>query len=323
MNILITGGLGYIGGRVARFLKDKVPATTIYLATNTQREYTPDWAHDCMIVSCDVCHCDAIEKCLAGKDIDCIIHLAALNEIDSIENPMLATQVNVEGTRKLLKYASQFGVKKCIYFSTFHVYDKKETGVICENTPTHSVHPYAVTHREAEDVVNYYRDYHRMQTAICRLSNSYGYPMHADVNRWSLVFNDLCRQAVTSDKIILKSSGRQHRDFISLYDVSRAVYHLLFTIPDSWGDGLYNLAGECSMAIIEVAEKIAEIYKETYGKEFDGIKIAQQSEEEHMFLPINISVEKLKRSGFILKGCMELEIKRTLDLCQYFIDIEY
>ena len=67
---------------------------------------------------------------------------------------------------------------------------------------------------------------------IIRLSNSYGAPISKDVNRWTLVVNDLCRQAITNRELKLKSSGEQHRDFIPISDALSAV-NLLMKIPSN------------------------------------------------------------------------------------------
>ena len=143
--------------------------------------------------------------------------------------------------------------------------------------------------------------------------------MDKDINRWTLVFNDLCRQAVTSCRIVLKSSGKQHRDFISLYDVARAVYHFLFAVPDKWGDGLYNLGGNCSMSILDVAEKISDVYRNKYNKEMQEIKTGQDGSSSITREPVKYSVEKIAGTGFTLKGNMISEIEKTMELCEEFI----
>ena len=98
-----------------------------------------------------------------------------------------------------------------------------------------------------------------MVTLVLRLANGYGYPMHKEVSRWSLVFNDFCKQAVVNKKIVLKTPGDQHRDFISLQDVASAVCYFIFKIPDEWEDGLYNLGGNCVMTILEAAHKGSDV----------------------------------------------------------------
>ncbi len=316
--ILITGGLGYVGGRVANYLKEKEPYTHILLTTRKKNRILPQWTEKFSILEMDVLDESSIANCLKGKEIDIIIHLAALNEIDSMKDPKSALEVNTKGTHGLLDLAHKMGIKNFIYFSTFHVYGNVLDPVVREETPTRPFHPYAITHRAAEDYVNYFKHYYGMRTLIFRLSNGYGYPMHKEVNRWTLVFNDLCKQAVTEGKILLRSSGRQYRDFISLHDVARAVHHFIFNIPNRWGDGLYNLGGNCSMSILEVAQKISDIYKLKYKREIK-IKTKQDDNSSIIPKPIKYDIEKLMGTGFNLKEDMFYEINKTLDLCKEFI----
>ena len=320
MNILITGGLGYIGGRVANYLREKELNARIFLATRDRNRALPSWTNKFTVLQMNLFDEDSIANCLENRGIDVIIHLAALNEIDSIKDPELALEVNTQGTYKLLSVANADRINRFVYFSTFHVYGEKPGSVITEETPTRPFHPYAITHRAAEDFVAFFNRYHKMKTLIFRLSNGYGYPMDMDINRWTLIFNDLCKQAVTSGRIVLKSSGKQYRDFISLHDVARAVYHFLFAVPDKWGDGLYNLGGDCSMSILEVAKRISNVYRTKYSKNILEIKTGQDDSDSITSKPVNYSVEKIAETGFTLKGDMISEIERTMHVCERFVE---
>ena len=141
--------------------------------------------------------------------------------------------------------------------------------------------------------------------------------MDSAINRWTLGFNDLCRQAIASDKMILKSSGKQHRDFISLYDVATAVEHFLFKIPDKWEDGLFNLGGESSFSISDVARRIARIFEKKYGKSIPIEITGKDNGEIHS--PVHFNIDKLKNTGFQLAGNIEGEIEKTLSLCENII----
>lgn len=320
-NILITGGLGYLGGRIASFIKGKKPDTNIFLTTRNKNMGLSSWTGNFTVLQMNLLDEASIDECFKGKDIDLIIHLAALDEINSMKDPELAIEVNTKGTYRLLKAAETNRVNNFIYFSTFHVYGKTSDSIITEETHTKPFHPYAITHRAAEDFVTFFNHYHGMKTLIFRLSNGYGYPMNKNINRWTLVFNDLCKQAVTSGRIILKSSGKQHRDFISLHDISEAVYHFLFIAPDKWGDGLYNLGGDCSMSILNVAEKISNVYKTKYKREILEIKTGQIENGSINLEPVKYSIEKLKKSGFNLNKDMDQEILKTMEVCEEFINV--
>jgi UDP-glucose 4-epimerase len=312
LKILITGGLGYLGGRIADFLKRKHPKVTIILATSKKISEIPSWANPFQIVRLNVCDKTTIDEAVSS-DLYAIIHLAALNEYESFSNIKFAWEVNALGTLSLLSTANEKRVQKFIYFSTFHVYgDLQKT--ITEKSPTNAHHPYATSHRAAEDMVRFYHHSQDMDTLTLRLSNGFGYPMDLGVNRWTLVFNDLCRQAMTSGKMILKSSGKQHRDFICLHDVASAVDHFLYKNVKTWGDGLFNLGGDCSLPIVDVANKIGSIFKKKYGSSIP-IEI-QGKDDETTYNSVKFDINKLKNTGFFLTGNMDQEIDRTLSLCE-------
>ena len=316
MNIMITGGLGYIGGRIASYLKKNTPESRIFLTTRDKDRRLPPWADKFIVLQMNLLDEYSINNCLEGKNIDVIIHLAALNEIESIKNPALALEVNTHGTYRLLSVANENRIDRFVYFSTFHVYGETSGSIITEDTPTKPFHPYAITHRAAEDFVTFFNRYQKMRTLIFRLSNGYGYPMDKDIDRWTLVFNDLCKQAVTTGRVILQTSGKQHRDFISLHNVARALEHFLFAVPDKWGDGLYNLGGNCSMSILDVAEKISDIYRKKYKNMIIQINKEQEYSSLIISKPVKYCIDKLINTGFVLTKNMISEIKRTMDVCE-------
>lgn len=314
LDILITGGLGYLGGRIADSLKRNHPQSTIVLGTSRKISKIPDWAKPFPIVRLNVLDPASLEKSVAN-DLHAVIHLASLNEHDSIRDVKYAWETNALGTQSLLSAASQKQIPRFIYFSTFHVYGDLK-GRITEDSPARPRHPYASTHRAAEDMVRFFQHFKGMDTLTLRLSNGYGYPMDSLINRWTLVFNDLCRQAMSSGKMVIKSSGQQHRDFISLHDVAAAVDYFLYSIPDKWGDGLFNLGGGSSFSVLGAAEKIAVVYEKKYGRSVPIEILGKGNGETH--LPVHFSIDKLKKTGFCLTGNMEKEIEQTLFLCEKF-----
>ncbi|MFC2158910.1 NAD-dependent epimerase/dehydratase family protein [Acidobacteriota bacterium] len=314
MNILITGGFGYIGGRLADYLKNCGVPCSISLAERDILKI-PEWAHKYSAVRLELLETKSIDAALSESQPDLVIHLAALNEIESMKDPERAYEVNTRGCLRLLQSCQKFGVERFIYFSTFHVYGQPEESPITELTPTRPFHPYASTHRAAEDNVEFFRHYYGMKTLVCRLSNGYGFPMDPHVNRWSLVFNDLCRQAVTRNRLVLKSSGRQYRDFIALEDIARVVKHFVFDKPQEWENGLFNIGSGSAMTILEVAEFIKQVFQKWSGKDLDGIEIPEGPEKTKDEKKIEFSIKKLLQSGFQLKGNMEGEVVKTLELC--------
>ena len=85
LKILITGGLGYLGGRIADSLKRNHPESTIILGTSREISEAPNWAKAFQIVPLNILDPASIKNAVSN-DIHAIIHLAALNERDSFNN---------------------------------------------------------------------------------------------------------------------------------------------------------------------------------------------------------------------------------------------
>ena len=310
-SVLITGGSGYVGGRIVRRLGNREDIL-LRIGVRQREGVFPSWLACGSPVSLDMMSSESLESACSG--VDTIIHLAALNEIDSSSDPERALLVNGLGTLKLLQAAEQAGVSRFIYFSTAHVYGAPLAGVITERSLPRPVHPYAITHHIAEDFVLAAHDHNALTGIVVRLSNGFGAPADATVNRWSLLINDLCRQAVTSRVLTLRSSGLQRRDFIALEDVARAAEHFLFLAPPQCGDGLFNLGGESSLKIIEIAERIAARCQAVLGCTPEVCR--PQPLPDEVCADLDFSIEKLKSTGFSLSGNMDEEIDATLLLCK-------
>lgn len=306
--VLVTGGFGYIGGRVAVALREA--GWQVRLASRRQQA-APAWLSDAQSVALDVLDSEACARALQG--VTAIVHLAAVNEIESAADPEKALQVNTLGTLKLLRAAVAAGVERFVYFSTAHVYGAPLAGDIAEQTLPRPVHPYAITHHAAEEFVLAAHDEHRLTGLVVRLSNGFGAPTHAGVDRWTLLANDLCRQAVQARQLTLRSSGVQRRDFITLNDVGRAVCHLLHLPGGECRDGLFNLGGECALSVWEMAQRIAQRCQATLG--FTPALSRPEPRADEMALPLNYQMDKLKQSGFQLSGNIDTELDATLRLC--------
>jgi len=246
--------------------------------------------------------------------VDAIVHLAALNEIDSASHPDHALLVTTLGTLRLVQAAERAGVKRFLYFSTAHIYRSPLVGSITEQTLPRPVHPYAITHRAAEDFVLSANDRQSLTGIVLRLSNGFGAPAHAGVNRWTLAANDLCREAVLRRTLTLKSSGLQKRDFVTLHDVSRAVAHFLALPLPQCGDGIFNLGGENPLRIVDLAEWIADRCQIVLGfrpaLHRPPPRPGEGSDE------LDYRIDKLKATGFALCSDINREIDDTLRLCK-------
>jgi UDP-glucose 4-epimerase len=125
--------------------------------------------------------------------------------------------------------------------------------------------------------------------------------------------NDLCRQAATSGKLMLNSSGLQRRDFISMHDVVRGIKHFMELPSDKLGSSLFNLGGEAPYRVIDLAELIVTRCEAVLGFKPEIERPDPEPGEDS--LELNFQIDKLKETGFYLSGDVEKEIDITLKFC--------
>jgi UDP-glucose 4-epimerase len=307
--VLITGGCGYLGGRLAQFLVSK---DSYEILLGSRRQIQPQsWLPQAKVVETKWNSPRGLQDICSG--VDCIVHLAGMNAQDCAADPAKAISVNTVATAHLLQAAIRQKVRRFIYMSTAHVYGSPLSGVITEETKPTPVHPYALSHQARENAVLALHQSGVIEGIVIRLSNAYGAPADKGVNSWMLLVNDLCRQAATSGKLVLRSSGLQKRDFIPLYDVVRAIDHFIQRPIDKSRDGIFNLGGEATYRIIDLAKLIAERCKAVLGykPEFDRLDpVPGESSPK-----LNYKIDKLKETGFSLNGNIEKEIDTMLEFC--------
>lgn len=312
--VLITGGLGYVGGRVAQVLA--IAGCEVRLGTRQATATIPDWLPAAESVPLNWSSRATLKSACEG--VNAIVHLAAMNEIYSARDPVGALQANGVATLELLEAAIACGVQRFVYMSTAHVYGSPLHGRIDERTLPRAQHPYAITHKVAEDFVLAAHDLERIEGIVLRLSNAFGAPAHAGIDRWTLVVNDLCRQAVVAGRLQLKSTGLQRRDFITLQDVGGAVQHCVNLDKDALGDGLFNLGGDCVLRIFDMAQQVGERWAEMAGTRLPIERPEPSSSEllnETLVNPLIYSSAKLQATGFSLRSAHDEEIDATLRLC--------
>ena len=307
--ILITGGFGYLGGRIAVELA-KNSNYIVRLGTRKHQK-SPTWLPDAEIAVMDFSDPLSLKKAL--HDVNWVVHLAAMNAEACLANPNDAISVNIDGTHAFLQAAIDTGVKRFIYMSTAHVYGHL-VGHITEETATASTHPYATSHRAAEDVVRYAHDSGTIEGIVVRLSNAYGSPVHEHVNSWMLLVNALCRQAVTTKKMVLNSSGLQRRDFIPIAEVCCVIEYLFHLSKKKLKTGLFNVGGSWSPTVLEMATLIQERCKNIFG--FCPSLTCMPAPQCGKNIPVlEYSLERLYKTGFQHVTEKVTEIDQLLQFC--------
>jgi len=313
-NVLITGGTGFVGGRIARSLS---ATHTVILSSRKNPDSNMLLAHG---AARGIIHQQLLDSTTFPDDVHTVIHMAALNEWDCVSNPSEAIRVNIDETRIILENAIKHGAKEFIYFSTAHAYGQL-TGHVTEDRLPVPVHPYAITHRAAEDYVNAAGIQKKINTVCLRLSNSFGAPVDPSVNRWTLLANDLARQSIEKKQLTLLSNGCQYRDFICLSDVTNVVTEMINKGIATLKYPIYNLGSGQSFRVIDMANQIASVYKELYNQDLPLHlpKGATPTTEPGL----HFDISRLESAGFIIENDVRAEIKSLLEFCrEHFSEIE-
>ena len=302
--ILITGASGYVGSFLAKYLREK--GYKVRLLVRQIPDYMKNLNLDIFVG--DLTNKQSLVN--SCKDIDVVVHAAALNETE-VDDLNKAIAVNVSGTENMINIAISEGVKRLVKLSTFHVYGSPE-GIISESTQTNPLHNYSLTQKMSEDVCKGYMD--KIEIVILRISNGYGAPIHQDIDRWTLLLNDLCKQACLNNKIVLKSDGSQKRDFVCLGDISKAVEITINAPKSKIAEPIFNVGGENMLSIKEEAVKVSEIFFKMYKREIP-IEYAKDLKIDKIRKDFTFLIEKIKKLGYKPISNMEEEVTKIIDLC--------
>jgi UDP-glucose 4-epimerase len=308
MRILITGGFGFIGGRLAQHLLQSGQQVVL---GSRKSSNPPDWLPAAVTVQTNWSNGDALEEICDGVDV--IIHGAGMAAQDCAANPVAALELNAMATARLLKAAVARKVRRFIYLSTAHVYASPLVGVITERTCPRNLHPYATSHRAGEDVVLGAGCRGLIDGVVLRLSNVFGAPADKAANCWGLLVNDLCKQALSTGRIVLNSSGLQQRDFLPMTDACRAIEHIaLGEIP--MFAPLLNVGAGKSQSVIEISQLVQRRCNQLLGYDLDLECAAVNADEKHQSLQYRVS--KLKKTGFCAALDHSGEIDKLLLFCK-------
>ena len=310
MRILITGGFGFVGGRLVEHLS--LSGHQILIASR-QRQEVLDLLPMAVTVQTDWDDENALEQICCGVDV--VIHAAGMNAKECASRPPEALMVNGVATARLVEAAGRAGVQSFCYLSTAHVYASPLVGIITEESYPRNLHPYATSHLAGEQAVLHAAEQGRVRGLVLRLSNAFGSPVRRDANCWTLLVNDLCRQAVETRKLVLKTSGLQQRDFIDLSSVCRIVEHTALEKGARETSGILNIGSGVSQSVLDMANLIRQRCTRVLG--FEPLLERWPNVPHKRHLPLEYRIERLASLGLKpLPEGLTNEIDHLLSYCQ-------
>lgn len=262
--IFVTGGAGFIGSALVRFLINETEHTVVNFdkltyAGNLESLASVEQNERYHFVKGDICDREIVSATFAKFQPDFIMHLAAESHVDrSIDGPGEFIQTNVVGTYELLEaarayYASLNDEKKTVFrfhhISTDEVYgDLGETGLFTEKTPYEPSSPYSASKAASDHLVRAWNRTFQLPVVLTNCSNNYG-PYHFPEKLIPLIILN----ALEGKKLPVYGDGKQVRDWLFVEDHARALYKV---VSEGKLGETYNIGGFNEKQNIEVVTTI-------------------------------------------------------------------
>ncbi|WP_132057798.1 NAD-dependent epimerase/dehydratase family protein [Halorussus amylolyticus] len=293
MNVLVTGGCGYIGSVLVPKLQadDSVERVTVLddLSTGSPRNLFgarvgTDSGLD--FRRGDVRKYGDVEN--AMRNVDTVVHLAAVTGAGSTHDRREETYaINLDGTGNVLTAAAKFDVENVVFASSCNNYGRATSTDIDESVEPDPLNPYAETKHEAEQLLAEYVSDGDFRGTALRMSTNYGY---APGIRFNLVINHFVFRALTDRPLTVYGDGTNWRPFIHVQDSARAFKNAACD-PDSWSELVYNVgANDENYQIADIAEIVRE--------EVDAGLDITYLEDEHPGPSYHVNFDRLAETGF-------------------------
>ena len=239
---LITGGFGFIGGRLVRsFSENRIRLLDI--------EAPPTTFDNVDVIQGDIRNQETVKRAVAGSDV--VFHQAGLVDVtESVVDPKASHSINATGTLNVLEAARKHDVRVVIA-SSAAVYGDPDTRPIVESATFEPTSPYGLDKLAADQYARLYHDLYGLETVSHRYFNVYG--PGQDGGDYAGVIETFLEQASNDEPITVHGDGEQTRDFVHVEDVVEA--NRLAAETDAVGNA-YNIGTGESVRIHRLAERI-------------------------------------------------------------------
>ena len=258
--VIVTGGAGFIGSHlVDQLIKQDIKVIILDNLSTGKKENINSKA---TFIECDISTISHISLTYYIKGADTIFHLAAKTTVqESIENPTLYNNVNVNSTLKLLEAAASMKVKRFVFSSSSSVYGDAKTPTT-EQHELNPISPYALNKLTGEQYCKLYSKIYNLDTVCLRYFNVYGNRMNNE-GGYKLVFPIFKEQLLNNKPLTITNDGNQRRDFINVTDIVNANI-LAATHKKQLKGDVFNIGNGINYSINEVANMMGG--KKTYGE---------------------------------------------------------
>ncbi|ROQ93331.1 UDP-glucose 4-epimerase GalE [Desulfosoma caldarium] len=263
MNIMVTGGAGYIGSHTAKIIRRRGHTPIVF--DNLSRGWV-DWVRYGPFVYGDVRDEEALYQALRAFKVDAVIHFAALALVEeSVQKPALYFDHNVRGTLALVQAMARAGVRRLVFSSSAAVYGQAQSIPIAEDHPKEPTNPYGLSKWHAEQILDTVASTAGIRLAMLRYFNVVGndpdgeiYERHEPETH---VLPNLMRAALTGAPFYLFGTdhetpdGTAVRDYVDVLDLAEAHVAAL-DVLESRDRLISNVGRGCGVSVREMVSAV-------------------------------------------------------------------
>lgn len=225
MEILITGGAGFIGSHILAQLQGRRDMDVVVFdnLSSGSKEHVPAGME---LVEGDVCDEAAVDALFADHHFDAVIHLAAQTMVPtSVEQPVLDCQINLEGVLHVMEACRIHGTGHILFSSSAAVYGDNLHIPLKETERLVPTSPYGITKMTTEHYLRVYHELYGMDATVFRFANVYG-ERQGEKGEGGVV-SIFCKLLSQRQGITVFGDGNQTRDFVYAGDIAQAIIRAL------------------------------------------------------------------------------------------------
>ncbi|HQR73461.1 MAG TPA: dTDP-glucose 4,6-dehydratase [Sulfurovum sp.] len=275
-NILLTGTAGFIGSNFVPYFLEKYPQYTLVNLDLLTYAGTLDNLKECegnpryKFIKGNICNRELVEYIFTEYDIQGVIHFAAESHVDnSIKNPGVFIETNVNGTFTLLDVAKHYWMDKPFtykmpyqgcrfhHISTDEVYGTLSldpNDLFTEETPYAPNSPYSASKASSDMIVRSYQETYGLNTVITNCSNNYGPKQHDEK-----LIPTIIRKALAGQSIPIYGDGKNIRDWLYVLDHCKGIDLVYHTGKEG---NVYNIGGRNERTNLQIVDAICTILDE-------------------------------------------------------------
>lgn len=312
MNVLVTGGAGFIGSHFVDMHLESHPKDSVVCldkltyAGNMDNLASAQKNEHFRFVRGDICDRELLKRLFDEVRPDKVVNFAAESHVDrSIASPQVFLETNYMGTAALLDASLEYKVKRFHQISTDEVYGDlplESSEKFTETTPSAPHSPYSASKAAADMLALAYYKTYGLNVTVSRCSNNYGERQYPEK-----LIPLAVKKAVSGEKIPIYGDGKNVRDWIYVKDHCKAVEMIL---ENGKAGEIYNIGADNELSNLALIEKLTEILEKLGVKNVETEFVPDRKGHDRRYA---VSAEKIRRElGFKAETDFDKKLPETV-----------